>query len=215
MNYKVLLNQISWIINQKLKKASFLVNIHYLFYSSEIYAMEISDYRILIKSKMSQFILTGLYRGIKPFERRYFLNNIRFFLSGREKILNSFRSKIFPIKSTRQGQASEKVNDPTSEPAPERKTVPTPEFTEKALEQAPESTPKPAPNLSVFDTSKRKKAKAKTKISSPKLCEEFFNEIENEEKKINNEIFQTYSGYETYIQQNIYIKSINMKMRKL
>ena len=94
---------------------------------------------------MSQFILTGLYRGIKPFERRYFLNNIRFFLSGREKILNSFRSKIFPIKSTRQGQAPEKVNDSTPEPAPERTTVPSPEFTEKTLEQDPESTPKPAP----------------------------------------------------------------------
>lgn len=82
-------------------------------------------------------ILKHLNRGKKPVGKRSSVPEI--------KILNSFRSKIFPIKSTRQGQAPEKVNDSTPEPAPERTTVPTPEFTEKTLEQAPESTPKPAP----------------------------------------------------------------------
>ena len=35
---------------------------------------------------------------VKPVEKWFFLNNIAFFLSVREKVLNSFRNELFPIK---------------------------------------------------------------------------------------------------------------------
>ena len=55
-------------------------------------------------------ILTHLNRGVKPVEKRSSEQKI--------KILNSFRSKIFPIKNTRSEQAFE----PAPEKAPEPNT---------------------------------------------------------------------------------------------
>ena len=52
---------------------------------------------------------------------------------------------------------------------------------EPPTEKAPAPTPKPRANVKVFDTLKRK-------ISPLKLREEVLNEIENEEKHMNNEV---------------------------
>ena len=53
-------------------------------------------------------ILKDINSGVKPVEKRSFLNNIGLFLIAREKILNNFRSKIFRIKNTSAEQALNK-----------------------------------------------------------------------------------------------------------
>lgn len=53
---------------------------------------------------------------------------------------------------------------------------------ELAPEPAPETTPKPAADLTVFDTPKTREAKSKRKKSSLKLHEELVEEISNEVK---------------------------------
>ena len=65
-------------------------------------------------------------------EKRSFLNNIRLIFSASEKILNNFRSKIFPIKNTIPEQAPEPEPKLALEPAPE----PAPELaSESATDQ--------------------------------------------------------------------------------
>ena len=50
-------------------------------------------------------------RGKISLQKKSFLNNLDLFLSAREKILNNFKSKIFPIKNLGE--------NPTTEPTPE------------------------------------------------------------------------------------------------
>ena len=50
-------------------------------------------------------------RGKISLQKKSFLNNLDLFLSTREKILNNFKSKIFPIKNLGK--------NPTTEPTPE------------------------------------------------------------------------------------------------
>ena len=38
-------------------------------------------------------------KGKTPIEKRSFINNVGLFLSAREKMLNHFKNKIFPIKN--------------------------------------------------------------------------------------------------------------------
>ena len=100
-------------------------------------------------------------------EKRSFLNNDRLFLSAKERVLNSFKSNIFPTK------------------IPDK--VPTPNAT-------PDPTPDPTPKPIVFCTPKPTK-EPRNKISSLKLHENFLNKIVNDEKIINKEIFKKYFGY--------------------
>ena len=77
-------------------------------------------------------VLKDLNRGVKPVEKRAVINNIRLFLTEKEKkYLNSFRTKIFPIKYTRPEQAlnptPEKTTEKTPGPAYEITCVKTPE----------------------------------------------------------------------------------------
>ena len=61
----------------------------------------------------------------------------------------------------------------------------------RLLEPTFESTPKPTPDLTAFDTAKPTKVqtkKSKRKISLLKLCENLVNKSVNDEKNINNEI---------------------------
>ena len=60
----------------------------------------------------------GIDKSIEV-EKGSFLTNVGLFLSAREKVLNDFKSRIFPMK--------DKIPTPASEPAPE-----------SALEIAPE-----------------------------------------------------------------------------
>ena len=49
-------------------------------------------------------------------KKRFFINNAELFLSGREKILNNFKSKIFPIKTLDKIPTPEPRANQTPEP---------------------------------------------------------------------------------------------------
>ena len=95
-------------------------------------------------------------KGKRPSWRTSSLKNVELFIKTREKVLDNFKSKKIPVKNPHK--------------------TPTPEL-------AFEVTPKPAPDSTVFCTTKNKR-KAKRKISPLKLPEEFLNELEMT-KKIN------------------------------
>ena len=65
-------------------------------------------------------------KGIKILEKKSFLNNLELLFSAKEKVLNSFKSRLFPIKNR------DKI--PTRKPAAEPKP-------EVAIEPAPELAP--------------------------------------------------------------------------
>lgn len=50
------------------------------------------------KARQSVSQLKGIAKAKLPIEKRSFLNNTELFLSAREKILNNFKRKRFPIK---------------------------------------------------------------------------------------------------------------------
>ena len=102
-------------------------------------------------------------KGKTPIEKRSFINNVGLFLSAREKMLNHFKNKIFPIKNL------DKI--PTLARTP-KWTTDTTVF----------DTPEPAPDLTVFDTPKPRKTQIKE--SQSKLREIFMNKIENYKKYI-------------------------------
>ena len=79
-------------------------------------------------------------KGVKPVRKTYFVDNVGLFLGAREKVLISFKNKIF--------QTKDKILIPDCAPAPE----PTPE---PLLELTSESTP----NQKVLDTPKTKRVK--------------------------------------------------------
>ena len=66
-------------------------------------------------------MLKGLNKGITPFEKKSFLNNIGLFLSSGETFLNNFISIIFSTKNRRRDEAPKKTPKPTPEKAPELK----------------------------------------------------------------------------------------------
>ena len=90
--------------------------------------------------------------------------------SGREKVLNSFKSRLFPIKNLDE--------IPTCQPTPEPDAEATPEV-------ATEPIPKPPAGATP----------TKHKNSKLKLQQEFMNKIIDEEKDINNKIFLNYFIY--------------------
>ena len=89
--------------------------------------------------------------------------------SAREKVLNSFKSRFFPIKNLDKIPS----RDPGTEPATESEVA-----TEPAPKPATETTP-----------TKHKKSKLK-------LQQNFINEIIADEKDINNGIFSNYFKYQ-------------------
>ena len=62
----------------------------------------------------------------KTVKKISFLNNVGLFLSAREKILNNFRSKLFPLKNTTREEAPEQAFEPTPEPASAPEAAPAP-----------------------------------------------------------------------------------------
>ena len=89
-------------------------------------------------------------QGIKKLEKKYFLNNLGLLFSAREKLLNSFKSRLFLIKNL------DKI--PTHEPTPEPATE-------------PEVGTQPTKAIKATESMKATKAKTKGKISSLKLRE--------------------------------------------
>ena len=111
--------------------------------------------------------LKSFEEGTKTIEKKSFLNNLGFLFSAREKALNSFENKLFPIKNLDE--------IPTRQPAPQ----PTPEVTTELIPKQPtETTP-----------TKHKKYKLK-------LQQKFMNKIIADEKDINNAIFINHFNYQ-------------------
>ena len=54
----------------------------------------------------------------KP-EKKYFLNNLGLSFSAREKVLTSFKSRLFPIKNIDKNQTREPTPEPPVKPAAE------------------------------------------------------------------------------------------------
>ena len=108
-------------------------------------------------------------------KKSLFLHNLGLSFSEGEKVLNSFKSRLFAIrgldKIPTRGPTPEKAAEPAAEPTPKVATEPT-----------PKSATEPLPT-------EHKKSKLK-------LQQEFMNEIIVDEKYINNEIFLNYSKYQ-------------------
>ena len=139
----------SYSINQNVKMFTTFVNIIYLlFFLRDIHegylSLEDADdeqYNLVAK-------LNNLDKGTRELKKwkRGFFNNLGLLFSAREKLLNNFKSRLFPIKNL------DKIS--TSEPTPELEIEPT-----------------------------------KQKESELKFQQEFMNEVIDDEKDINDEIF--------------------------
>ena len=81
--------------------------------------------------------LIDMSQGKIPLEKRYFLNNFGLFLRAREKTLNNFKSKVFPIRNLDKIPTLEPTHDPAPELIPEPTVFdtykPTKERTKKLL----------------------------------------------------------------------------------
>ena len=99
-------------------------------------------------------------------QKRSFLNNAGIFTNARETVLNHFKSKIYSAKNLNKLWA-------------------------------PEPTPKRTPDPTVIDTpnpTKAQKKESKHRTYPIKLRCIFVNEIANNEKTVNNEIFKEILG---------------------
>ena len=102
--------------------------------------------------------LNDLNKSDKPFENKPFLKSVGFLFDVREKVLNSFKSDIFPIKNLGK--------------------IPTPK-------EIPNSKLEPTLNPAVFDTPKITKAQTKKSkhMTSPlQLRGNFVNMVVNDKK---------------------------------
>ena len=106
--------------------------------------------------------------------KKSFLNKVVLFLGAREKVLNDFKGRTFPIKV---------------------------KITEPECDLAPETAPQPAPYPKVLNT-----PQIKRKISPLKLREKPLNEIKNEEKSIDNQIFNENFRYKppSFLAKDLY-----------
>ena len=142
-----------WKKKHNFRKISFsiilLMNMHTGFLSVEDTDKEQSK---LLKE------LNDLNKGDKPFENKPFLKSVGFLFDVREKVLNSFKSDIFPIKNLGK--------------------IPTPK-------EIPNSKLEPTLNPAVFDTPKITKAQTKKSkhMTSPlQLRGNFVNMVVNDKK---------------------------------
>ena len=133
--------------------------------------------------------LNDLNKGDKPFENKPFLKSVGFLFDVREKVLNSFKSDIFPIKNLGK--------------------IPTPK-------EIPNSKLEPTLNPAVFDTPKITKAQTKKSkhMTSPlQLRENFVNMVVNDKKtKIMKNSGNILDIRIQYFCQNIQIKITKLKV---
>ena len=72
--------------------------------------------------KQSNFAieLKNFEKDTKTLEKKvFFLNNLGLLFSAREKVLNSFKGRLFPIKKLDKIPTSQPTTEPTAEPKPE------------------------------------------------------------------------------------------------
>ena len=133
--------------------------------------------------------LNDLNKGDKPFENKPFLKSVGFLFDVREKVLNSFKSDIFPIKNLGK--------------------IPTPK-------EIPNSKLEPTLNPAVSDTPKITKAQTKKSkhMTSPlQLRENFVNMVVNDKKtKIMKNSGNILDIRIHYFCQNIQIKITKLKV---
>ena len=133
--------------------------------------------------------LNDLNKGDKPFENKPFLKSVGFLFDVREKVLNSFKSDIFPIKNLGK--------------------IPTPK-------EIPNSKLEPTLNPAVFDTPKITKAQTKKSkhMTSPlQLRGNFVNMVVNDKKtKIMKNSGNILDIRIHYFCQNIQIKITKLKV---
>ena len=119
--------------------------------------------------KQSNFAnkLKNFNKGIKTLEKKYFLNNLGLFCSTTEKVLNSFKSRLFPIKNlVKNSKVS--TNTRTSSRTNTRSS-----------------------NITNRSNTNY------TQESKLKLQQEFINEVTADNKYINNKIFLDYFKYQS------------------
>ena len=133
--------------------------------------------------------LNDLNKGDKPFENKPFLKSVGFLFDVREKVLNSFKSDIFPIKNLGK--------------------IPTPK-------EIPNSKLEPTLNPAVSDTPKITKAqtkKSKHMTSPVQLRGNFVNMVVNDKKtKIMKNSGNILDIRIHYFCQNIQIKITKLKV---
>ena len=133
--------------------------------------------------------LNDLNKGDKPFENKPFLKSVGFLFDVREKVLNSFKSDIFPIKNLGK--------------------IPTPK-------EIPNSKLEPTLNPAVSDTPKITKAQTKKSkhMTSPlQLRGNFVNMVVNDKKtKIMKNSGNILDIRIHYFCQNIQIKITKLKV---
>ena len=133
--------------------------------------------------------LNDLNKGDKPFENKPFLKSVGFLFDVREKVLNSFKSDIFPIKNLGK--------------------IPTPK-------EMPNSKLEPTLNPAVSDTPKITKAQTKKSkhMTSPlQLRGNFVNMVVNDKKtKIMKNSGNILDIRIHYFCQNIQIKITKLKV---
>ena len=69
--------------------------------------------------------LKNFDKGMKKPEKKYFLNNLGLLFSAREKFLNSFKSRLVPIKKLYKIPTRELI-EPVTEPKPKTAAEGTP-----------------------------------------------------------------------------------------
>ena len=133
--------------------------------------------------KQSELVnkLKGVIAKKMSVQKMSFLNNAGIFTSARETVLNHFKSKIFSVKILNKLWAP----DPTPKWTPDPTVI---------------DTPEPTPDPTVFDTPNPAKAQNKESKHGTypiKLRCIFVNEIANNQKTVNNEVFKDILGIKT------------------
>ena len=97
--YKILLKQIIYVINQKVEKFITLKNIFWILFLRNIHEghLSLND----ADDEQSNFAakLNNLDKGKKTIKKGFFINNLGLLFRDREKVLNNFKTRLFPIKN--------------------------------------------------------------------------------------------------------------------
>ena len=97
-----------------------MVNILYqLFFKRYLSLKDADDEQIKFANE-----LKSIDNGPKSVEKKLFMNNVVLFLTAREKVLNNFENRLFPIENLEQELEPELEPEPEQEPELEPKPQP-------------------------------------------------------------------------------------------